>query len=100
MGASSVIQVAAIAVAHDYINRERAKQRSGRSPAQRRQRMSIPEVFNSMGPRIFRRAFRMTLDSFWRLHSILLPHIRTAKYWSIPISLRAHKFVDSHSRIS
>jgi len=78
MGASSVIQVAAIAVAHDYINRERAKQRSGRSPAQRRRRISIPEVFNSMGPRIFRRAFRMTLDSFWRLHSILLPHIRTA----------------------
>ena len=31
-----------------------------------------------MGPRIFRRAFRMTLDGFWRLHSILLPHIRTA----------------------
>jgi hypothetical protein len=78
MGASSVIQVAAIAVAHDYINRERAKQRIGRSPTQRRQRISMPEVFNSMGPRIFRRAFRMTLDSFWRLHSILLPHIRTA----------------------
>ncbi len=64
MGASSVIQVAAIAVAHDYINRERVKQRSGQSPAQRLRRMSIPEVFNSMGPRIFRRAFRMTLDSF------------------------------------
>jgi hypothetical protein len=31
-----------------------------------------------MGPQIFRRAFRMTIDAFWRLHSLLLPHIRTA----------------------
>jgi hypothetical protein len=31
-----------------------------------------------MGQRIFRRAFRMRLDSFWRLYSILLPHIQTA----------------------
>ncbi len=31
-----------------------------------------------MGPQIFRRAFRMTYDSFWHLHAILLPYIKTA----------------------
>ena len=43
-----------------------------------RERTSVSEIFNSMGERMFRRAFRMTFDAFWRLHSILLPHLLTA----------------------
>ena len=31
-----------------------------------------------MGPHIFCRAFRMTFEAFWRLYSILSPHICTA----------------------
>mgnify|MGYP006170116817 CR=1 FL=1 len=78
-GVSSVIQSAVIAAAVHYMNRRESVRRQ-RSiwitfP---RQRSSVVEVYNSMGPRIFRRAFRMTFDAFWRLHSILLPHLRTA----------------------
>jgi hypothetical protein len=43
-----------------------------------REHTSISEVFNSMGPQMFRRAFHMMFDAFWRLHSILLPHLLTA----------------------
>ena len=43
--------------------------------AQQRQRQSVADVYNILGDSIFRRAFRMTYDSFWRLHAILLPHI-------------------------
>ena len=43
--------------------------------AQQRQRQSVADVYNILGDSIFWRAFRMTYDSFWRLHAILLPHI-------------------------
>ena len=43
--------------------------------AKPRQRQSVADVYNLMGESIFRRAFRMTYDSFWRLHVILTPHI-------------------------
>ena len=78
-GVSSVIQSAVIAAAVHYMNRRESvrRQRSIRITFPR-QRTSVVEVYNSMGPRIFRRAFRMTFDAFWRLHSILLPHLRTA----------------------
>jgi hypothetical protein len=78
IGASSVIQVVTIAAGHHFINRCRELPKRSVWFAQQRRRISIPEVFNSMGPRIFRSAFCMTLDSFWRLHSILLPYICTA----------------------
>jgi len=79
-GVSSVIQSAVIAAAVHYMNRRESVRRGQRSiritfP---RQRTSVVEVYNSMGPRIFCRAFRMSFDAFWRLHSILLPHLRTA----------------------
>lgn len=78
-GVSSVIQPAVISAAVHYMNRRESvrRQRSIRITFPR-QRTSVVEVYNSMGPRIFRRAFRMTFDAFWRLHSILLPHLRTA----------------------
>jgi hypothetical protein len=76
-GAASVVQPAVMAAAYHLYMRRNQPQRSGRI-AQCRMRESVLDVFNLMGPRIFRRAFRMTFDSFWRLHSILLPHILTA----------------------
>ena len=79
LGASSapVIQAAAIAAAHYYRMRAERQRRSGRFP-QPRKRIQVSEVFDVMGARIFRRAFRMSFDGFWRLHSILLPHISSA----------------------
>lgn len=76
-GSSAVVQSAVIAAVDHYENVE-DKGRRSHMPAQPRRRTSIQEIYNAMGPRIFRRAFRMTLDSFWRLHAILLPHICTA----------------------
>ena len=76
--ASTVIGPAVIAAAvHHRKKRERGRQRTVRL-AQQRERIPVMSVYNTMGPQIFRRAFRMTLDGFWRLYSILLPHIRTA----------------------
>ena len=77
--ASTVIGPAVIAAA---VYRRKRWERGGYQQsvrfAQQRERIPIIGVYNTMGPRIFRRAFRMTLDGFWRLHSILLPHIWTA----------------------
>jgi hypothetical protein len=77
-GVSSVIQSAVIAAAVHYMNRRESRRQRSIRITFPRQRTSVVEVYNSMGPRIFRRAFRMTFDAFWRLHSILLPHLRTA----------------------
>ena len=74
--AGSVITSAAAAAAHYAAKKKRQVHRVGFT--HHRQRISMTEVFTSMGPRIFRHAFRMTFDTFWHLHSILLPHILTA----------------------
>jgi hypothetical protein len=75
-GASAVIRSAIIAALDHYESMEEPR-RSCMS-AQPWRRTSIQEVYNTLGPPVFRRAFRITLDSFWRLHEILLPHICTA----------------------
>ena len=76
---SIVVEPAVLAAAHRYLRRKKEKESlRGIRLRPQRQRASVLEVFNCMGPRIFRRAFRMTFDSFWRLHTILLPFIRTA----------------------
>jgi hypothetical protein len=77
-GASAVIKPAIMAAAVHYKNRGESVRCWSSRIAFPRQRISIVEIYNSMGPRIFRRAFRMTFDAFWRLYSILLPHIFTA----------------------
>ena len=75
-GASAVIPPAVLAVITHYRNKKERSQKQ-RVPriAIRRQRGSVADVFQCLGPSIFRRAFRMTFDSFWRLYSILSPHI-------------------------
>ena len=75
--ASTVIVPAVAAVAmHLRKNRDRSRQRTIRF-AHQREHIPVMTVHNTMGPRIFWRAFRMNLESFWRLYSILLPHIQT-----------------------
>ena len=74
--AGHIIQAAAVARASELLegtNPSRSRGTFFRS----RKRHSIAEVYGWMGERIFRRAFRMSYDSFWRLHSVLLPHILT-----------------------
>jgi hypothetical protein len=79
-GASAVIQsaVTAAVLCHFEVMKEFDHLWWSRTAAQPRRRQSVQEVYNTMGPLFFCRAFRMTLDSFWHLHAILLPHIRTA----------------------
>jgi len=75
-GASAVIPPAVLAVITHYRNKkERSRKQRVPRIAIRRQRGSVADVFQCLGPSIFRRAFRMTFDSFWRLYSILSPHI-------------------------
>ena len=74
--AGLIVQAAAIAQASELLEGPNPSRTSG-TFFQSRKRHSIAEVYGWMGERIFRRAFRMSYDSFWRLHSVLLPHILT-----------------------
>lgn len=69
---SLVVAAAAEAATTEMDQQERVPQ--GRF-FQRREHQSISDIYNLMGNSMFWRAFRMTFDSFWRLHTILMPHI-------------------------
>jgi hypothetical protein len=73
-GSSAVVQAAAVAAA---FNHEGEFLKAAKRPCfvHPRKRISVHDVFLSMGPRLFRRAFRMHFDSFWCLHSILSNNI-------------------------
>jgi hypothetical protein len=45
----------------------RVQGRHGHHPRER-ERRSIAEIYDCLGPHNFRRAYRMTYDSFWILH--------------------------------
>lgn len=78
-GASAVIRPTVIAAALYLLESEREEsERATTRIKVNRRRISVLEVYTSMGPRVFRRAFRMTFDSFWHLYSILSTHISTA----------------------
>ena len=76
---SSAIANAAIAIIFQYygdmMKRRRRRIRSAPYP---RIRITFQEVFAQLGPVNFRRAFRMTHDSFWHLFYILSPYIDEA----------------------
>ena len=75
---ASVVANAAIAIIfHYYVERTR-KTRRIRSVHHPRVRVTVQEVYAQLGPINFRRAFRMTYDSFWRLYFILSPYIDAA----------------------
>jgi hypothetical protein len=46
--------------------------------ARTRIRRSIREIYEPLGPQYFRRAYRMTYESFWKLHDLLSDGIATA----------------------
>ncbi len=74
--AGLIIQAAAVARASELLEGTNASCLRG-TFFQSHKRHSIAEVYSWMGERIFWRAFRMSFDSFWHLHSVLLPHILT-----------------------
>ena len=45
------------------------------APFIKRRRKPIEEIFAELGPALTRRAYRMTEASFWKLHTVLLPHL-------------------------
>ena len=51
-------------------------------PNIRRERVSVHTIFAKVGERMFRRCYRMSLESFWRLHEILTP------YYDAPLRAR------------
>jgi hypothetical protein len=57
--------------------RQRSRVRKGKI-ARIQIRRSIPEIYESLGPQYFRRAYRMTYESFWKLHDLLSEGITTA----------------------
>ena len=68
-----IIQAAALASANFYLHSERkarAATRRGKS-ARKRVRRSIGDIFHCLGPIYFRRAYRMSYESFWKLHDLL-----------------------------
>ncbi len=46
--------------------------------AQERQCNSVSDNYQWLGPKIFRRAYHMDYDSFWKVYSILKPYIDAA----------------------
>ena len=63
-----------------FNSRKRKRDRMATSPRRpRRQiRRSVSDVFNCLGPQYFRRAYRMSFESFWILHEALKNGIQVA----------------------
>ena len=50
------------------------------SPNVSRERIPVQVIFLRLGPSLFKRAYRMTEASFWRLYRIIVPHIPKKKH--------------------
>jgi hypothetical protein len=70
--------VVASAGAYWSLIQEKQYRIAGRPPAIIRQRRSVGAVYQSLGRRFFRRAYRMSYDSFWVLHSKIENEIMNA----------------------
>ena len=76
---AKIYAAAAYAVGVDYINRvnRRKKLKLGwRGQTRARKRISMREIFYTLGPEYFRRSFRMGFETFKKLARILEPKIR------------------------
>ena len=93
---SSLVVAAAVEAATAEMDAQRLPRARGRY-FQRRERRSMTDVYNLMGDLIFRRAFRMTFDSFWRLHAILLPHITLMTLKTKPYEIKGGRGGGSYS---
>jgi hypothetical protein len=67
-----IIQAAALVTEEHYLSQNGGKTatRLGKS-ARKRIRRSVAEIYHCLGPIYFRRAYRMSYYSFWRLHEKL-----------------------------
>ena len=79
-GCSFVVQATAFAASYllQQGGKPQKKSRKGRVSI-RRARRSVREMYNILGADYFRRAYRMSYESFWRLHSMLATRINTAR---------------------
>jgi hypothetical protein len=71
-GVTAVVQASAIAAAHLHT------EGWGSLVAQERQRKSVHDVHQWMGPQLFLLAYCMSYETFWRLYHILMQHIKAA----------------------
>lgn len=69
--AAEAAALASIVYADDVAKKSRGPRRP-----RRRERRTVEEVYQCLGPVYFRRAYRMTYESFWILHSKLEQGIR------------------------
>ncbi|KAG7353941.1 hypothetical protein IV203_003297 [Nitzschia inconspicua] len=67
----------AIAICH-RIRKKSEPRKKGRPAARVRQRRSVQDVYECLGPTYFRRAYRMSYESFWILHDKLRDGIEEA----------------------
>ena len=82
--AAIIVQAAAIAARnYDYSSRK------GCIPLPHQHR-SVCKIYNCLGPLYFWWAYRKSFESFWWLHSLLLPHIKM----SIHLSSKYEKKVE------
>ena len=79
-GCSFVVQAAACAASYllQQSGKPQKKSRAGRV-AIRRVRRSVREIYSVLGADYFRRAYRMSYESFWQLHSKLATRINAAR---------------------
>ena len=67
---SLVVTGATLLVLDSLLDDEKCNNRHGK-PARERQRRRVAQIYKSLGPIYFRRAYRMTYESFCILHKIL-----------------------------
>ncbi|KAL3772660.1 hypothetical protein ACHAW5_008610 [Stephanodiscus triporus] len=79
-GCSFVVQAAACAASYllQQHGKPQKKSRAGRV-AIRRARRSVRAIYSTLGADYFRRAYRMSYESFWRLHLKLATRINSAR---------------------
>ncbi len=72
--------VAAAAAAAPFLKCRDKKKRGGKKGvARKRIRHEVTQIYELRGPCYFRRAYRMTYASFWRLYNMLNPGIKAAR---------------------
>ncbi len=78
-GCSFVIQASAFAASYLLQQRGKPQKKSCKGRVSiRRARRSVREIYNILGADYFCRVYRMSYESFWRLHSMLATRINTA----------------------
>ena len=89
-----IIQAAALACSAHHSQQVHSKVGTRRFKSARfRTRHSIDEIYRCLGPIYFRRAYRMSYRSFWRLHDLL-----EAKIYDVASKVRGYIRKGEHGR--